>query len=45
VATIARDAGGGIATTRSQSKEVLQRIAAAEAGGPQMTPEERDDPI
>jgi hypothetical protein len=45
VATIARDAGGGIATTSSQSKEVLQRTAAAEAGGPLMTPEERDDPI
>ena len=43
-AMIARDVGGGI-TTRGKSLEEMQRIAAAEAGGPLMTPDEMNDPI
>ncbi len=41
---IARDVGGGI-TTKGKSLEEMQRIAAAEAGGPLMTPGELNDPI
>jgi len=41
---IARDVGGGI-TTRGKSLEEMQRVAAAEAGGPLMTPGELNDPI
>jgi hypothetical protein len=36
-AMIARDVGGGVAT-KSKSLEKMQRIAAAEGGGPLMTP-------
>ncbi len=43
-AMIARDVGGGI-TTKGKSLEEMQRIAAAEAGGPLMTPDELNDPI
>ena len=38
-AMIARDVGGGI-TTKGKSLDEMQRIAAAEAGGPLMTPDE-----
>ena len=43
-AMIARDVGGGV-TTRGKSLEEMQRIAAAEAGGPLMTPDEFNNPI
>ena len=43
-AMIARDVGGGI-TTKGKSLEEMQRVAAAEAGGPLMTPDELNDPI
>jgi hypothetical protein len=43
-AMIARDVGGGIAH-RGKGLEEMQRIAAAEAGGPLMTPDEMKDEI
>jgi hypothetical protein len=43
-AMVARDVGGGV-TTRGKSLEEMQRIAAAEAGGPLMTPDEFNNPI
>jgi hypothetical protein len=44
-AMIARDVGGSVTTTRHQSLDEMQRVAAAEAGGPLMTPSEFSDPI
>jgi hypothetical protein len=41
-AMIARDVGGGV-TTRGKSLEEMQRVAAAEAGGPLVAPGELDD--
>jgi hypothetical protein len=43
-AKVARDVGGSI-TTRPKSLDAMQRIAAAEAGGPLMTPAEFDDDL
>jgi hypothetical protein len=43
-AMIARDVGGGV-TIKGKSLAEMQRIAAAEAGGPLMTPDEMNDPI
>jgi hypothetical protein len=43
-AMIARDVGGGVAT-KSKSLEQMQRIAAAEGGGPLMTPDELNDDL
>ena len=43
---IARDiGGGGIRPTANKSKDEMQRIASAEAGGPLMTPGEMNDSI
>jgi hypothetical protein len=45
-AMIARDiGGGGVSTNSNMSKDEMQRIAAAEAGGPLMTPGEFDDSL
>jgi hypothetical protein len=44
-AMIARDAGGSITTPSRKSLGEMQRIAAGEAGGPLMTPDEFNDPI
>jgi hypothetical protein len=43
-AMIARDVGGSI-TTKHKSLAEMQRIAAAEAGGPLAAPDELNDPI
>ena len=43
-AMIARDVGGGV-TTKGKSLEEMQRVAAAEAGGPLVAPGELDDPL
>lgn len=42
-AMIARDAGGGGITTKRRSRDEMQRIAGAEAGGSLMTPCEMND--
>jgi hypothetical protein len=45
-AMLVRDVGGGgITTNPNKSKDEMQRIASAEAGGPLMTPEEMNDSI
>jgi hypothetical protein len=44
-AMVARDVGGGITAIKPKPLDQMQRIAAAEAGGSLMTPDEVNDPI
>jgi hypothetical protein len=43
-AMVARNVGGGVAA-RGKSLREMQRLAAAEAGGPLVAPDELDDPL
>jgi hypothetical protein len=43
-AMIAREIGGSV-TTRHKSLDEMQRVAAGEAGGPLVTPDELNDPV